>query len=86
MLQLMNSLKHAGIDPKDIDPVVMSHAHPDHLGGCVAADGSSHFPNAQYYITQADYDFWTDQSKDKLKPFMTMPAGTSNRTRTACTL
>ncbi|WP_322596945.1 hypothetical protein [Bradyrhizobium sp. SEMIA] len=26
-------------------------------------DGSRHFPNAEYFITQADYDFWTDETK-----------------------
>lgn len=61
--KLLDSLKQAGIDPKDVDAVVMSHAHIDHCGGCMADDGSRHFPNAQYYITQADYDFWTDESK-----------------------
>jgi glyoxylase-like metal-dependent hydrolase (beta-lactamase superfamily II) len=55
--KLMSTLKQAGIDPKDVDAVVMSHAHIDHCGGCVADDGSRNFPNAQYYITQADYDF-----------------------------
>ena len=61
--KLMTNLRQAGIDPKDIDAVVMSHAHIDHCGGCMADDGSPHFPNAEYYITQADYDFWTDETK-----------------------
>jgi glyoxylase-like metal-dependent hydrolase (beta-lactamase superfamily II) len=59
--KLLNSLKQAGIDPKDIDAVVMSHGHIDHLGGNVGDDGKSNFPNAQFYIQQSDLEFWTDE-------------------------
>lgn len=70
--KLMHSIKQAGIDPKDVDAVVMSHAHIDHCGGCMADDGSRNFPNAQYYISQADYDYWTDEKTvgPNLKAFL----------------
>jgi len=61
--RLLSSLKTAGIDPKDIDVVALTHAHPDHCWGLLADDGSRHFPNAQIYLSQADLDFWTDESK-----------------------
>jgi glyoxylase-like metal-dependent hydrolase (beta-lactamase superfamily II) len=54
-------MAEAGIKPGDIDAVVLSHAHIDHIGGIVGDDGKPLFPNAQYYITQSDFDFWTDE-------------------------
>jgi len=55
------SMAEAGIKPADIDAVVCSHAHIDHIGGIVGADDKPLFPNAQVYIAQSDLDFWTDE-------------------------
>jgi glyoxylase-like metal-dependent hydrolase (beta-lactamase superfamily II) len=57
------SMAEAGIKPEDIDAVVFSHAHPDHVGGVVDDNGKPLFPNAQYYLAQNDLEFWTDESK-----------------------
>jgi glyoxylase-like metal-dependent hydrolase (beta-lactamase superfamily II) len=65
--KLLSSLKAAAIDPKDIDAVVATHAHCDHVWGIMADDGSRHFPNAQIYISQVDFDFWTDEAKLGMK-------------------
>ncbi|MGY8705174.1 MBL fold metallo-hydrolase [Bradyrhizobium sp. 18BD] len=57
------SMTEAGIKPEDIDAVVCSHAHIDHIGGIVDDGGKPLFPNAQIYISQTDFDFWTDEGK-----------------------
>jgi glyoxylase-like metal-dependent hydrolase (beta-lactamase superfamily II) len=57
------SMAEAGIKPEDVDAVVFSHGHPDHIGGVVDDNGKPLFPNAQFYIAQSDLEFWTDEKK-----------------------
>jgi glyoxylase-like metal-dependent hydrolase (beta-lactamase superfamily II) len=57
------SMKEAGIRPEDIDAVVFSHGHIDHIGGVVDENNKVLFPNAQFYIAQSDFEFWTDEGK-----------------------
>ncbi|PTM52806.1 MBL fold metallo-hydrolase [Phreatobacter oligotrophus] len=61
--RLTKSLEEAGIRPADIDAICCSHAHIDHVGGIVGADGKPLFPNAEVWLAQADFDFWTDEGK-----------------------
>jgi glyoxylase-like metal-dependent hydrolase (beta-lactamase superfamily II) len=55
---LESSLSRAGFQAGDIDVVLLSHAHPDHIGGLVRDDGTLRFPNARVLISQKEYDFW----------------------------
>ncbi len=59
---LAAGLAPAGIKPEDIDVVVLSHGHPDHVGGMMEA-GKPLFPNARYVIGQIEYDFWAPEGK-----------------------
>ena len=56
--QLPQRLAAAGIAPDQINVVVITHCHPDHIGG-VAADGKPTFPNARYVIGETEYGFWS---------------------------
>lgn len=58
----LHNLAAAGVDPKAIDIVLMSHLHPDHTNGIRAADGSMAFPNAEIMAPAKDWEFW--MSKD----------------------
>jgi len=57
-------LEMAGIRPKDVDTVVLTHAHPDHIGGAVNAGGRPLYPNAVYYISDREREFWTAARRD----------------------
>ena len=52
------NLAAAGVDPKSVDVVLMSHLHPDHTNGIRAPDGSMAFPNAEIMVPAKDWAFW----------------------------
>jgi len=57
----LQNLQAAGVDPKSIDVVLMSHLHPDHTNGIRALDGSMAFPNAEIMVPAKDWEFWMSE-------------------------
>ena len=59
---LSAGLSALGVTPSQIDKVILTHAHPDHIGGMLSADGSNVFANAEVIITEKEFTFWNDQA------------------------
>lgn len=59
---LAKQLAPAGFKAEDIDIVVITHGHPDHVGGVIEG-GKPLFPNARYVMGAKDYDFWAPEGK-----------------------
>jgi glyoxylase-like metal-dependent hydrolase (beta-lactamase superfamily II) len=56
--KLVENMQAAGIRPADIDTVVITHAHPDHIGGTLDDAGNPVYANARYYIGKEEWEFW----------------------------
>ena len=52
------NLLAAGLGPADVTAVIVSHFHPDHIGGLLAGDGTPAFPDAEVLVPEAEWDFW----------------------------
>ena len=57
---LYAGLATEGISHNEIDHIIITHGHGDHIGGIVDADDNLVFPNAHYWIGKTEYDSWSD--------------------------
>ena len=56
----LKGMTNAGIKPEDIDTVIVSHFHPDHIFGLMAKDTNAQvYPNAEIMLGETEYNFWT---------------------------
>jgi glyoxylase-like metal-dependent hydrolase (beta-lactamase superfamily II) len=77
--RLMDSLAASGVTADQVDLVIISHAHLDHIGGLtVAADGGRVpvFARARHYFCQAEWDFWSSDEAAAQFPDLAGWAGT----------
>jgi glyoxylase-like metal-dependent hydrolase (beta-lactamase superfamily II) len=60
--KLIKNMKVAGIDPRDISTVLITHAHPDHIGGTLDEGGKPIYANARYFIWKSEWEFWFSEN------------------------
>lgn len=78
--RMLEGLARLGVSPTDIDVVVISHAHPDHIGGL--SDGADPmFPNVRHVIEAREWVCWTDEDQ-----LARLPDGLTGTARTVLPL
>ncbi|WP_449182493.1 MBL fold metallo-hydrolase [Trinickia sp. YCB016] len=65
--RLMQNLRAAGYRPEQIDVVVLTHLHEDHVGGIVSR-GAMTFPNAVVMTSQTEADYWLNPANKSRAP------------------
>jgi glyoxylase-like metal-dependent hydrolase (beta-lactamase superfamily II) len=65
---LAANLTAAGIDPKTIDTILVSHFHGDHISGIRAKAGSANFPNAEIMVPAGEWKHWNDAGEESKAP------------------
>jgi len=55
---IFDKMKKLGVEPEQIDAVLLTHMHGDHIGG-LQKDGKALFPNAKIYVSAREKEYWT---------------------------
>jgi len=59
---MLDNLKLAGVEPAQVDTILISHFHPDHIDGIKTKDGARVFPNAEIFVPDPEWAFWMDDA------------------------
>jgi glyoxylase-like metal-dependent hydrolase (beta-lactamase superfamily II) len=59
---LIGNLAAAGVASAQIDTILISHFHPDHIDGLRGKDGERTFPNAEILVPEPEWTFWMDEA------------------------
>lgn len=73
---LQARLAAAGVTPGDVDAVLMTHLHVDHVGGLASPAGTAIFPKAELVIAQDEADFWLSEAAAAAAPDDSKPSFT----------
>ncbi len=79
--QFTNNLIASGYKPEQIDTVVISHYHGDHVNGLLKADNTLAYPNAEILVPSAEHKFWMDDGEMSRAPAGRMEAHFKNNRR-----
>lgn len=66
--QLNHLLEKENVNPSEITDVVITHFHPDHIGGVFSSDNQLVFPNATFHMHQYEWDYWHSSKSDNQPP------------------
>ncbi len=66
--QLNHLLKKEKVNPNEITDVVITHFHPDHIGGVFSSENQLVFPNATFHMHQNEWDYWHSSKSDNQPP------------------
>ncbi|MCY1220511.1 Metallo-beta-lactamase superfamily protein [compost metagenome] len=62
------AMKAVGVEPEDVDTILVTHMHADHINGVLAPDGSALFRNAELVVSATELAFWQDDANMNRAP------------------
>tara|TARA_Y100000739_G_C20568614_1_gene446580 strand:+ start:639 stop:1460 length:822 start_codon:yes stop_codon:yes gene_type:complete len=65
---LDTALRELGVLNTDITKLIVTHLHPDHIGGAINSEFNSVFPNAEFILSEKEYNFWSNSANFTKQP------------------